>query len=141
MEELIRAGDPDAAARLMLSEHGVATPEELVSLQSPEHVWERIRAGIPTAPREIRAEATPVDLDAARLIEVPVLILLGEKTTVPAILDGLDEFEQALPNVRRATVPGQRHLAVGFAPEVFAERVACFLLTIDQAEIIFPDHG
>jgi hypothetical protein len=58
---------------------------------------------------------------------------VGELTGLDVVLDGLDEFEAAFPDARRVTIPGQRHLAVGFAPEVFAELVASFVQKVDAA--------
>lgn len=139
--EFARTGDPDAGAVLMLSELGIATPEELSFLQSFEPAWEGICAGMLTAPREIEAELATVDLDAVGAIQVPVLILVGEDTTLPAILDGLDAFERAFPDVRRAIIPGQRHLAVGFAGEVFAGLLESFLLNISRSQDSVPDTG
>lgn len=129
VEELVRAVDPAAAAELFLSE--VCTPEELEFLKNFPPAWDRILAAMPTAPRELKALASnSVDLGAARRIDVPVLILVGEETTLPVVLDGLSELERTLPDVRQATIPGQRHMAVAFAPQVLAELVESFLRTI-----------
>lgn len=141
-ESLVRAGDPAAAAALFFLESGAATAEEFEFLKSFPPAWERILAGIPTAPRELRAlVANPVDIDAVRRIGVPVLTLLGGETTHP-VFGGLEALERALPDVRRATIAGQRHLAAGFAPEAFAERVKSFLLTVGEgSKRPAPDVG
>lgn len=130
-EALMRDGDRDAAAELFLTEAAASSAEEIAILRSLAPVWERITSGVPTAPREVRSlDSAPVDLDAVRRIDVPVLVLVGEKTTAPVYLDGLDEIERALPDAKRATIPGQGHLAPGFAPEAFADAVASFLTSV-----------
>lgn len=130
VEELVRAGDLDTAAELFFAEVA-ATPAEVEMLRSLPPVWERLVASIPTAPRELRAlVAAPPGADDAARVDVPVLLLLGELTTVPHFLDGLDELEGALGDVRRRLVPGQRHLANAFAPDALAELVGSFVTAV-----------
>lgn len=136
LEALVRAGDPAAAAEYCLSsmsKMGIFTPEEVEAIKGSP-AWERVVAAMPAMPREIRASlaAAPLDLDAVSRISVPVLLLIGELTTAPLLFDGLDELDRVLPDVRRATIPGQRHMAVAFAPEVFAEFVESFLVSLEQ---------
>lgn len=44
---------------------------------------------------------------ATRRITVPVLVLLGVEQDAPVYIDGLDEIEGALSDVKRAKIPGQ----------------------------------
>lgn len=132
VDELLRAGDADAATELFFSTVA-ATPEEIELLKNHPPVWERFVASIPLAPRELRALATTtLDLDAVSRIDVPVLLLVGELTTSPHFLEGLHQLEGSLVDVRRQIIPGQRHLANAFAPEAFAELVESFLDSVDQ---------
>jgi pimeloyl-ACP methyl ester carboxylesterase len=127
-DELIRHGNRDAAVEAFLREAAAVPQEEIAILRSLPPVWERAAAGIPNGPRDLRAfTPQPVDLDALRRITVPVLLLVGSEQDAPVYLDGLDEIEQALPNARRAEIPGQRHLAPGLAPEAFAGLVTSFV--------------
>lgn len=131
LDELIDSGDRPAAAELFMSEIAT-TPDELAVIKSIQPAWERVCAAIPTAPREGRAMIdTPVDLAAAGGITVPVLFLVGEKTTSPIFLDGLDELEGSIPGARRESIPGQHHMATAFAAEALAERVDAFITSID----------
>jgi pimeloyl-ACP methyl ester carboxylesterase len=134
VQELVRAGDLAAAADRWFSGMGETfTPEEVEAVKGSP-AWERFVAIMPVVPRAIRAlrAATPLDLNAVGRIGVPVLLLVGELTTTPLALEGLDELERALPDARRAIIPGQRHLANVFAPETLAERITAFLDSIGQ---------
>ena len=129
VEELVADGDAEAALEHFLAE--IATPDELAMLRSLPEVWTRMVDTIPFAPQEAAALGT-LDVDAAvtARIEVPVLLLVGELTDSPQFLDGLDEVEAALPDVRRVTIPGQRHLANAFAPDALAGAVREFLTSV-----------
>lgn len=130
LEELARGGASEAAADLFMTEIA-ATREEVKALKNVPPVWNRICASMGTVPREYRAIlATPVDKDTVQQIDVPVLILVGEHTTSPIFLDGLERIEEALPDVRRVTIPGQRHMATAFTPEKFAEVVESFIVKV-----------
>jgi len=127
-DALIREGNRDAAAEAFLREGAALTDEEISIMRSLPPVWERVTAGIHNAPRDVRTfTAEPVDLDAVRRITVPVLLLVGGEQDAPVYLDGLDEIEEALPNARREEIPGQRHGALGFAPEALAGLVTSFV--------------
>lgn len=131
IEELVDAGGADAATELFVRH--IATPQELEALRATPEVWERLRGSMPVAPREGRAlVSNPLDLDEVSQIDVPVLLLVGEGTTSPVFLDGLQELQAAIPDVRRIELPGQRHLANGFAPEMLADRIGSFLESVDD---------
>lgn len=130
VEELLAVGDVEAATAHFLT--GVAaTPEELAAFQSLPEVWTRMVAAMPFAPRETAALRT-VDVGpaVAAAIDVPVLLLVGELTDAPQFLDGLDEVQAALPDVRRVTLPGQRHVANAFAPQALAAAIREFLASL-----------
>lgn len=132
-ESLMRDGDVDRAAELFLIEGATISPDELEFLKALPPVWEQITAGMATAPREVRAlDGLPVDLSAVGKIAVPVLVLVGANTTSPLYLDGLDEIERSIPDARRELLPGQGHLAAGFAPEVLAELIKSFLVGLES---------
>ncbi len=108
-----------------------ATPDERAMVRSLPEVWARMVDAVPFAPREAAALRTlDVDAAVAARIEVPVLLLVGGLTDSPQFLDGLDEVEAALPDVRRVTIPGQRHMANAFAPDALAGAVREFLTSV-----------
>lgn len=131
IEELVDSGGAGAATELFVRH--IATRRELEAVRAIPEVWERLRGSMPVAPREGRAlVSSPLDLDEVSRIDAPVLLLVGEGTTSPVFLDGLEELEAALPDVRRIELPGQRHLANGFAPEVLAGQIGSFLESVDE---------
>jgi pimeloyl-ACP methyl ester carboxylesterase len=132
-EALIGKGDLDAAAELFLREAAAVPDEEIATMRSLAPVWERVRAGVHNGPRDVRSFMEQrVDLGATRRVTVPVLLLVGGEQDAPVYLDGLDAIERALPNARREEIPGQRHMAPGFAPEAFAELVTSFVTTVSS---------
>lgn len=131
IEELVDAGDADAATELFVRH--IATPQELEALRATPEVWERLRGSMPVAPREGRALVdSPLDFDKVSRIAAPTLLLVGEATTSPVFLDGLEELKAALPDVKQVALPGQRHLANGFAPDVLADRIGSFLESVND---------
>lgn len=141
-DALIRDGDRDAAAEFFLREVAAVPNEEIAIMRSFPAVWERATAGVHNGPRDQRAFAAQgVDLDPVGRITVPVLLLVGSEQDAPVYLDGLDEIEQALPNARRTQIPGQRHMAPGFAPEAFAALIMSFIAdTVGERASIRPDQ-
>lgn len=132
IEELVESGSNDAATELF-ARH-IATPREIEALRATPAAWVRLRDSIQVAPREGRALVScPLDLHEVSRIDAPTLLLVGEGTTSPVFLGGLEELEAALPDVRRVELPGQRHLANGFAPDVLADRIGSFLESVDAA--------
>lgn len=128
VDALIRDGFRDEAAETFLREVAAVTEDEIAVLRRVEPVWERITGSAHNGSRDQRAfTAEPVDLDAARRITVPVLLLVGGDQDAPVYLEGLDELQQALCSAVRAEIPGQGHLAAGFAPEDFAALVIDFI--------------
>jgi pimeloyl-ACP methyl ester carboxylesterase len=130
VERLLADGDIEAATEHFFT--GVAaTQEELEMVRSLPEVWARMVDAMPFAPVELAALRTlEVDATVCGRIDVPVLLLVGEFTEGPQFLDGLDEVEAALPDARRATIPGQRHLANAFAPEALAGAVREFIAAL-----------
>lgn len=131
VDGLVGAGEAEAATELFLSEIA-ATPEELAVVRGMPEVWQRLVATVAAGPPEgaalLRAELDPA---AVARIDVPVLLLVGELTTADHFRDGLDEVQAALGDVRRAVIPGQRHMATAFAPDTLAGLVADFLAEVD----------
>ena len=130
VQALVGAGEVDTALERFFAEIG-ATPDELAMVRGLPEVWERMVDAMPFFPVEAAALRTlDVDAAVAARIEVPVLLLVGELTDAPQFLGGLDEVEAALPDARRVTIPGQRHLANAFAPDVLAGAVREFLTSL-----------
>ncbi len=127
-ELLIREGNRDAAVEAFLREAAALPDEEVAIVRSLAPVWQLMTAGVHNGPRDQRAfRAKPVDLDAIRCVTIPVLLLVGGDQDAPIYLDGLDDIQQAFPDATRREIPGQRHLALGCAPQAFAAVVMSFI--------------
>lgn len=126
LESALDAGDPDRALETFLPVASV-TPEEVTAIRAQEPLWEALRQGVQVFPRELRAlHADGVGLlSAARLPDVPVLYLHGEKTEAP-VYPTPAEVAGLLPNASFHAFVGQRHMAPLFDPAAFARAVLAF---------------
>jgi pimeloyl-ACP methyl ester carboxylesterase len=122
LAELVAAGQLDAALEGFL--RGAGTPDDQLAAIRSSPAWPVLLDAVPPLPRELHACAGW--RNPAGPIDVPALLLLGGDTESRVYLDGLDELEAAFPDVRRASIPGQRHIGHVFAAEAFAELVADF---------------
>jgi pimeloyl-ACP methyl ester carboxylesterase len=131
--ELVSAGKVAAAAEIFMQQ--VTTPEELELIeQSP--IWEdSVKSMKMMLPEAKALLSSPIDPEAVKRIRVPVLLLLGDLTTFPLFLDGLNELERMFSDVRRAIIPEQRHMAIAFAPDILAERVSSFFGSVDSPHV------
>lgn len=93
--------------------------------QLPE--WPLRVAAAHTLPRELQAVGA-YRFDAARFakLDVPVLLLLGGDSPA-SFRAAIDMVAGALPNGRTVVLPGQRHVAMDTAPELFVQEVLAFL--------------
>ncbi len=127
MEELLAAGDGDGVVTTLFRDAVLMTPEELAALRA-DPFWPARVAAAYTILRETYAEEGHPPFDPARFTRftTPTLLLLGG--------DSPDEFraptealQAGLPNSRIAVLPGQRHIAMTTAPELFSREVLTFL--------------
>jgi pimeloyl-ACP methyl ester carboxylesterase len=127
MEALLAAGDRDGVVTTFFRDGALVTPEELAALRA-DPSWPARVAAAHTILRETYAEEGHPPFDPARFTRFtrPMLLLLGG--------DSPDEFKAptealhaGLPNSRIAVMPGQRHIAMTTAPDLFAREVLAFL--------------
>lgn len=126
LEACMTQGDREGVLTIFFREMNGMPAEQFEQFQQmPE--WPRRIAAAHTLPRELQA-VDSYRFDAARFtrMEVPVLLMLGG--------DSHDYFRAAigmvaaaLPNARTTVLPGQRHVAMDTAPELFAQEVLAFL--------------
>ncbi len=117
----------------LLSEHygGVMSPDELQRYRASP-AWSERLSEVDTLPREMRAEGQ-VHLDPGQFgdLTVPALLLVGEAG--PGFLRSVtDVVHAALPDSRVVKLPGQGHLAMYTAPELFARQVISFAMGLDR---------
>lgn len=122
LDELVAHGDLDGALEWFFGVAG--TPDDQLAAIRSSPAWPVLRDAAPRLPRELHACADW--RNPAGPITVRTLYLHGADTDSRTYLDGLDELLSAFPDVRRDTIPGQRHIGHVFAAEKFAQLVAEF---------------
>lgn len=100
--------------------------DELRALQEAPTWRARVNAAH-TVPRELRTfDGQLLHPETAARVEVPVLLLVGEKSPDDIRADP-DAVAAALPNARIQLLPGQTHVANTSAPRMLGEAVSAFL--------------
>jgi pimeloyl-ACP methyl ester carboxylesterase len=126
LQALLDAGDREAVLTTFLREGPKMPPHELEQFMASP-VWPARVAVAHTLPRELR-EAERYRLDARQFsdLHTPTLLLMGGDSpqNVKAATEAVDA---ALPNSRIAVMPGQQHVAMDTAPELFLHEVLAFL--------------
>lgn len=126
MDALLAAGDPDAVVELLFRALEDMSDEDMAAFRAAPS-WPGRVAAAHTITREIRGEATArLDVDVARTISAPVLLVTGENSADPA-KPYAEAVARALPNARIVVIDGQEHVADVLDPEFFATRMLPFL--------------
>lgn len=126
MEDLIRHGQRDQAMTIMFREV-LKLGEEEFELFKSSPTWPMRVAAAHTVPRELRSEEEyRLDPKQFRSVMASALLLLGSESPVWAG-QGTELARSALPNARVTVLPGQGHLAIMTAPELFCREVITFL--------------
>lgn len=131
MESLLAAGDRDGVVTTFMREIAQVPPHELEKLRSVP-AWRGRAAAAHTILREILAleRQPPLDPSDFASFRIPTLLLLGgdspayQKTNTEAL-------HAALPNSRVVVMPGQQHIAMNTAPDLFVREVLAFLKELD----------
>jgi pimeloyl-ACP methyl ester carboxylesterase len=126
MRDLIDAGDRERALVLFLEE-GAEIPSRDIELMRSLPSWPARVVAVHTALREERA-FKGYKMDFARLkdLAVPTLLVVGGSTT-RGYRSSIDHLAANLSDGRVAVIPGQGHVAMLSAPEVWAREVVAFL--------------
>lgn len=72
-------------------------------------------------------------LDAAAKVDVPVLLLSGERSDVVSHRT-VDEFLALVPHARHAEVPGATHMLAGDANDAFTAQIAGFMASLERVD-------
>lgn len=129
MQALLDAGDRDGVIAAFLQDVAGMPPEQVEMMRSLP-AWHGRTAAAHTILRESRAIEAYGRFDAGRYstINTPTLLLLGGDS--PSIYrDSIDALHAALPNNRLVILPGQQHVAMNTAPDLFVREVLTFLQT------------
>jgi pimeloyl-ACP methyl ester carboxylesterase len=124
---LLEAGDVEGMLITMLRDLVGMPPGDVELLRSQREAWAVRLANAPTAPRELRA-SDRYTFEPARFqaMRAPTLLLVGGESPA-AELEDARRVAEALPDARVVVLPGQAHVAMHTAPELFVGEVARFL--------------
>lgn len=127
LQALVDANDREGALILFYSSIAGLSPDELEVLKSSP-IWSERLAIAHTLPRELRADKS-YSFDAKRFmgLHTPTLLLEGGDSR-DFEKEGNQAAVAALPNSRIAVLPGQQHIAMYTAPELFLITVESFLI-------------
>ena len=127
LQSLLDAGDREGLLTVVYREIAMMSAHDFEQLRSSP-TWPVRLARAHAVPRESRAE-DQYTFDARRFsdLQTPTLLLLGGDS--PKILKSATEtIASALPNSQIAVMPGQQHIAMVTAPELFAGELIRFLV-------------
>jgi pimeloyl-ACP methyl ester carboxylesterase len=127
MEALLDAGDRDELLNVLFLEVVLLPPHELALLRAAPN-WPARLASAHAVVREARAEeAYAFEPQRFKALRAPTLLLAGGDSP-PFLQAATQAVHAALPNSRITIMPGQQHIAMNTAPELFAREVLSFLL-------------
>jgi pimeloyl-ACP methyl ester carboxylesterase len=126
LEALLVAGQREQLLETFFREV-VRMPERELALFRTRPAWSGRVAAAHTLPRELRAiEGYRYDRNRIATVRVPSLVLAGGDS--PAEVRRIcDLVADALPNARLEVMPGQQHIAMDTAPDLFVDAVTPFL--------------
>jgi pimeloyl-ACP methyl ester carboxylesterase len=126
IQALLDAGDRPGVLITFMRDVGRMPPHELELFQSSPAFPARVAAAH-TLPRELRAhEAYRFEPERFKNLNVPTLLLLGGDSP-PFFKAAIEAIHAAVPNSRIVVLPGQQHIAIDTAPDLFAREVLAFL--------------
>jgi pimeloyl-ACP methyl ester carboxylesterase len=128
MQKLLDEGDRDGVVSTFMSEVALVPPHELDILRSVP-AWQGRVAAAHTILREIKGLENAPPFNPARFkdMKTPTLLLLGGDSP-PEYGDFIREIDAALPESKIVVMPGQQHVAMNTAPELFVSEVVKYLL-------------
>jgi pimeloyl-ACP methyl ester carboxylesterase len=127
LQALLDTGNREGVLTTLYREVAGLSPDEIEQFKSSP-AWPTRLATAYTLPREARAEEGYY-FDAQRFkdLHMPILLLLGGES--PSFFKAATQtIEEGLPNSRIAVMPGQQHIAMYTAPDLFLKNVLMFLI-------------
>lgn len=123
---MLDRGDRDGVVTTFMRDV-VRMPEQDLEMYRSLPVWPERVAIAHTLPREYSA-SLQYRFEGERFSDMtaPTLILLGGDSP-PMFSDSARLVDEALPNSKIEMLPGQQHIAMDTAPELFVESVRTFL--------------
>lgn len=129
IEALLDAGKPEEAVITFVRDGVKMPPRELETWRSTPAFPARV-AVAHTIPREFRAvEGYQFKPERFKHLQVPTLLLVGGES--PSFFrKSIEHWHAALPNSRLVVLPGQQHVAMDTAPDLFLHEVRTFLAEV-----------
>ncbi|MFN8593351.1 MAG: alpha/beta hydrolase [Thermomicrobiales bacterium] len=126
MEAILAAGDREEVVSTLMRDL-VQVPEADLAHMRTLPVWQARLGAAPTIPRELRAVLEyRFHPERFRDLTTPTLLLLGGAS--PAnVAAATHAVAAALPNAQTVVLPGQGHVAMDSAPDLFMTEVLQFL--------------
>lgn len=126
IQALVDAGDPEAALEVFFREV-VRMPDREFEVYRTLPAW-KVRINLaPTIPRELTIERSyRFRPERFAQFSIPTLLLLGGDSP-PMFHQMIGMVGAALPTSRIAVMPGQQHVAMDTAPELFLKELIGFL--------------
>jgi pimeloyl-ACP methyl ester carboxylesterase len=129
LQALLDAGDREAVVTTFMTEVPRVPPDQL-ALMKTLPAWPARVAAAHTIVRELKAHERYAFDPASARVTAPTLLLLGGDSP-PFFAQGLERVKQGVPHAQLVVLPGQQHVAIDTAPELFAREVLAFLRAPD----------
>lgn len=125
LHTLAARGDYDGVLRTFFDQVIEIPRERIEAMSADREVWEAFLGNAPPLMRELDGILRYDISERLSAIDVPVRFLLGEQS--PSYYrPAAEALVRHLPRADLSVLPGQTHLAVEDAPELFAEAVIAF---------------
>lgn len=119
-------GDREGVLTTFIGEVVRMPPHEIAQLRSSP-AWPARLAATHTLPQEMRAlEGYGFEAERFKDLQTPTLLLLGGDSP-HHFRASIEAIDTALPNSRVAVMPGQGHIAMDTATDLFLHKVLKFL--------------
>ena len=126
LEALLAAGQRDELLRVFMGEVAGVPADQIEAMRSLP-AWAARMAAAHTIPRELRAEAgLRFDPSRFRDLDVPTMLLQGGESR-DAFREGVAVVHAAVAGSRVVVLPGQGHIAMDTATDLFTSEVMSFL--------------
>lgn len=125
MHALLDAGEREQALLLFFRDMVKMPPHEIAAAQALP-TWPARVAAVHTIPRELQSlDRCTFDPERFGRIATPTALFVGGDSP-PAMRTIAETLHAALPNSQIVVLPGQQHVAMRTAPELFVQEVVKF---------------
>jgi len=127
LQALLDAGDLEGVLTTHYRDNAGLSPDQIEQMKSSLS-WPARLASAHTVPREQRAlRSYRFDPDHFRDMQTPTLLLLGGDSP-QFVKDATERIDRELRNSQVVILPGQQHVAMYTAPELFVNELVRFLV-------------